>query len=159
MSNIKFLYNFIPRTWGIYDILIVQIFHCRYYYDKNIMTKVHGKRYAYKFDFHGLMAACQAQSQGGDPTNSMISATYTKYHTQQLVQNDASYSGMYATTAAASTVMASSTMSATSGVPNTSNMVKPNTTNTTSPTTIFPAPPYWPYSPPPFDPRSGHPFN
>ena len=26
----------------------------RYYYDKNIMTKVHGKRYAYKFDFHGL---------------------------------------------------------------------------------------------------------
>ncbi|KAK0088842.1 hypothetical protein PV325_010439 [Microctonus aethiopoides] len=34
----------------------------RYYYDKNIMTKVHGKRYAYKFDFHGLMMACQAQS-------------------------------------------------------------------------------------------------
>jgi len=26
----------------------------RYYYDKNIMTKIHGKRYAYKFDFHGL---------------------------------------------------------------------------------------------------------
>lgn len=23
----------------------------RYYYDKNIMTKVHGKRYAYKFDW------------------------------------------------------------------------------------------------------------
>nr|XP_022906876.1 transcriptional regulator Erg-like [Onthophagus taurus] len=36
----------------------------RYYYDKNIMSKVHGKRYAYKFDFHGLMAACQAQAQG-----------------------------------------------------------------------------------------------
>ncbi|XP_015117976.1 DNA-binding protein D-ETS-6 [Diachasma alloeum] len=34
----------------------------RYYYDKNIMTKVHGKRYAYKFDFHGLMVACQAQA-------------------------------------------------------------------------------------------------
>ncbi|XP_026666976.1 DNA-binding protein D-ETS-6-like isoform X2 [Ceratina calcarata] len=34
----------------------------RYYYDKNIMTKVHGKRYAYKFDFHGLMMACQAQA-------------------------------------------------------------------------------------------------
>lgn len=33
----------------------------RYYYDKNIMTKVHGKRYAYKFDFHGLMAACQSE--------------------------------------------------------------------------------------------------
>ncbi|XP_063982362.1 DNA-binding protein D-ETS-6-like isoform X2 [Diachasmimorpha longicaudata] len=34
----------------------------RYYYDKNIMTKVHGKRYAYKFDFHGLMVTCQAQA-------------------------------------------------------------------------------------------------
>ena len=37
----------------------------RYYYDKNIMTKVHGKRYAYKFDFHGLMMACQAQAGVG----------------------------------------------------------------------------------------------
>ncbi|KAH8353411.1 hypothetical protein KR084_010796 [Drosophila pseudotakahashii] len=44
----------------------------RYYYDKNIMTKVPGKRYAYKFDFHGLMAACQAQAQGGDPAASML---------------------------------------------------------------------------------------
>lgn len=26
------------------------------------MTKVHGKRYAYKFDFHGLMMACQSQA-------------------------------------------------------------------------------------------------
>ena len=25
------------------------------------MTKVHGKRYAYKFDFHALMQACQTQ--------------------------------------------------------------------------------------------------
>ncbi|XP_054260507.1 DNA-binding protein D-ETS-6-like [Macrosteles quadrilineatus] len=41
----------------------------RYYYDKNIMTKVHGKRYAYKFDFHGLMIACQAQSQGSSSTD------------------------------------------------------------------------------------------
>ncbi|XP_018325401.1 DNA-binding protein D-ETS-3 [Agrilus planipennis] len=37
----------------------------RYYYDKNIMTKVHGKRYAYKFDFQGLAAATQPAS--GDP--------------------------------------------------------------------------------------------
>ncbi|CAH8619278.1 unnamed protein product [Heterobilharzia americana] len=29
----------------------------RYYYDKNIMTKVHGKRYAYRFDFTGLAQA------------------------------------------------------------------------------------------------------
>ncbi|XP_030565429.1 DNA-binding protein D-ETS-6 [Drosophila novamexicana] len=51
----------------------------RYYYDKNIMTKVHGKRYAYKFDFHGLMAACQAQAQGCDPASSMISS-YKHHH-------------------------------------------------------------------------------
>ena len=36
----------------------------RYYYDKNIMKKVHGKRYTYKFDFHALMQICQ----GLDPT-------------------------------------------------------------------------------------------
>ncbi|KAK6483047.1 protein FEV-like [Huso huso] len=34
----------------------------RYYYDKNIMTKVHGKRYAYKFDFHSLAQVCQPTS-------------------------------------------------------------------------------------------------
>ncbi|CAK1549294.1 unnamed protein product [Leptosia nina] len=34
----------------------------RYYYDKNIMGKVHGKRYAYKFCWAGLAAACQAQT-------------------------------------------------------------------------------------------------
>ncbi|CAB0036848.1 unnamed protein product [Trichogramma brassicae] len=42
----------------------------RYYYDKNIMTKVHGKRYAYKFDFHGLMTACQIQS--GAPLDATV---------------------------------------------------------------------------------------
>ncbi|XP_067135570.1 DNA-binding protein D-ETS-3-like isoform X2 [Centruroides vittatus] len=31
----------------------------RYYYEKNIMTKVHGKRYAYKFDFQGLAQVTQ----------------------------------------------------------------------------------------------------
>ncbi|CAL8085624.1 unnamed protein product [Calicophoron daubneyi] len=34
----------------------------RYYYDKNIMAKVHGKRYAYKFDFGGLAQAMQSSS-------------------------------------------------------------------------------------------------
>uniref|UniRef100_A0A2K6UE60 Protein FEV n=1 Tax=Saimiri boliviensis boliviensis TaxID=39432 RepID=A0A2K6UE60_SAIBB len=29
----------------------------RYYYDKNIMSKVHGKRSAYRFDFQGLAQA------------------------------------------------------------------------------------------------------
>lgn len=39
----------------------------RYYYDKNIMTKVHGKRYAYKFDFQGIAQALQPQTQQPDP--------------------------------------------------------------------------------------------
>lgn len=34
----------------------------RYYYDKNMMTKVHGKRYAYKFDFVALYQAIQSQN-------------------------------------------------------------------------------------------------
>ncbi|XP_069473496.1 protein FEV [Ambystoma mexicanum] len=38
----------------------------RYYYDKSIMTKVHGKRYAYKFDFHGLAQVCQPTSTAAE---------------------------------------------------------------------------------------------
>ncbi|KAK2844957.1 hypothetical protein Q5P01_011616 [Channa striata] len=37
----------------------------RYYYDKSIMTKVHGKRYAYKFDFHGISQAHQNHTADG----------------------------------------------------------------------------------------------
>ncbi|CAB3404219.1 unnamed protein product [Caenorhabditis bovis] len=37
----------------------------RYYYDKNIMAKVHGKRYAYKFDFQGIAAALQPATATG----------------------------------------------------------------------------------------------
>lgn len=44
------------------------------------MSKVHGKRYAYKFDFHGLMAACQAQFQG---PGGEIAAGHYKYQTHQ----------------------------------------------------------------------------
>ena len=33
----------------------------RYYYDKNILTKIQGKRYAYKFDFPALTLSCHAQ--------------------------------------------------------------------------------------------------
>ncbi|XP_046549503.1 retroviral integration site protein Fli-1 homolog [Haliotis rubra] len=39
----------------------------RYYYDKNIMTKVHGKRYAYKFDFAGLAQAIQPAAPEPSP--------------------------------------------------------------------------------------------
>ncbi|KRF83868.1 uncharacterized protein Dvir_GJ12736, isoform B [Drosophila virilis] len=51
----------------------------RYYYDKNIMTKVHGKRYAYKFDFQGLAAATQPAAS--DPTYKYQSDLFmTPYH-------------------------------------------------------------------------------
>ncbi|XP_031616547.1 DNA-binding protein D-ETS-3 isoform X3 [Contarinia nasturtii] len=51
----------------------------RYYYDKNIMTKVHGKRYAYKFDFQGLAAATQPTAT--DPAYKYQSDLFmTPYH-------------------------------------------------------------------------------
>lgn len=54
-------------------------FDCRYYYDKNIMTKVHGKRYAYKFDFQGLAAATQPTAT--DPAYKYQSDLFmTPYH-------------------------------------------------------------------------------
>ncbi|KAM4703726.1 retroviral integration site protein Fli-1 homolog isoform 2-T2 [Rhinophrynus dorsalis] len=34
----------------------------RYYYDKNIMSKVHGKRYAYRFDFQGIQLVQQSHT-------------------------------------------------------------------------------------------------
>ncbi|KAA3675630.1 uncharacterized protein DEA37_0001773 [Paragonimus westermani] len=39
----------------------------RYYYDKNIMSKINGKRYAYKFDFTGLAQAMQPPTCGSPP--------------------------------------------------------------------------------------------
>uniref|UniRef100_A0A1A9WKY6 ETS domain-containing protein n=1 Tax=Glossina brevipalpis TaxID=37001 RepID=A0A1A9WKY6_9MUSC len=78
--------DFVAKLWGErkakpnmnYDKLSRAL---RYYYDKNIMTKVHGKRYAYKFDFHGLMAACQTQAQSCDPATNML-AGYKISHPQ-----------------------------------------------------------------------------
>ena len=58
--HFRFKYRF-----NCFPSLLLQInlnsleWSCRYYYDKNIMSKVAGKRYTYKFDFHGLMQACQ----------------------------------------------------------------------------------------------------
>ncbi len=43
----------------------------RYYYDKNILTKIPGKRYAYKFDFHALTLACRAQ-QSPTPSDTKL---------------------------------------------------------------------------------------
>jgi hypothetical protein len=64
----------------------------RYYYDKNIMTKVHGKRYAYKFDFHGLAQLNQPQV----PDNS--AAVAYKYQSDLLMR---SYAGFTYSAAAA----------------------------------------------------------
>ena len=73
----------------------------RYYYDKNIMTKVHGKRYAYKFDFNGLAqlnqptsvaAAANAAAAASMVDNSAAAAAaYTKYQSDLLMR---SYAGL-----------------------------------------------------------------
>ncbi|KAI4462747.1 ets [Holotrichia oblita] len=105
----------------------------RYYYDKNIMSKVHGKRYAYKFDFHGLMAACQAQAQGqGDVP------TYHKYQPHQSELGAALYPTTHGTTSKLPAILPSTTQHAQAS--------------------LFPPPSYWPYSASSFDPR-GPPFN
>uniref|UniRef100_H2YN35 ETS domain-containing protein n=1 Tax=Ciona savignyi TaxID=51511 RepID=H2YN35_CIOSA len=63
----------------------------RYYYDKNIMTKVHGKRYAYKFDFHGLAQAIQV-------TNNSDRYGYTYTQTPRLPSYAESMQKSYSTT-------------------------------------------------------------
>ena len=58
----------------------------RYYYDKNIMSKVHGKRYAYKYDFAGLAQAMQPVQ--ADPSvyryQSDLSYLQGYHHTSKL---------------------------------------------------------------------------
>ena len=59
----------VARRWGLrknkpnmnYDKLSRAL---RYYYDKNIMSKITGKRYAYKFDFQHLLMGgyCSAET-------------------------------------------------------------------------------------------------
>ncbi|XP_066499712.1 fli-1 proto-oncogene, ETS transcription factor-related sequence isoform X3 [Hoplias malabaricus] len=61
----------------------------RYYYDKNIMTKVHGKRYAYKFDFQGISQAHQSHPGEGAtlkyPTESPYAPGFHHTHHQPKV--------------------------------------------------------------------------
>lgn len=124
----------------------------RYYYDKNIMTKVHGKRYAYKFDFHGLMAACQQQAQGGDPTANMLSAAnYGRSLSADSIQSPPT---MYPaipssiqipliptmTTAISTPSILTSQAMVTSSQSTTSAIIKPSA-STASTSTLF-APPY-----------------
>src|SRR6218665_199107 len=62
----------------------------RYYYDKNIMTKVHGKRYAYKFDFAGLAQAIQPTTAVA--ATGVDTGTAYKYHSQGPTPTDLFYS-------------------------------------------------------------------
>lgn len=71
----------------------------RYYYDKNIMTKVHGKRYAYKFDFHGLAqlnqpssvaAAATAAASMVDNSTAAAAVAY-KYQSDLLMRSYAGF--------------------------------------------------------------------
>ncbi|MCI4391139.1 hypothetical protein PGIGA_G00130680 [Pangasianodon gigas] len=56
----------------------------RYYYDKNIMTKVHGKRYAYKFDFQGISQAHQNHPNEGSVLKYQTDVPYVQgYHSHQ----------------------------------------------------------------------------
>ncbi|XP_018327374.1 uncharacterized protein LOC108738451 [Agrilus planipennis] len=106
----------------------------RYYYDKNIMSKVHGKRYAYKFDFHGLMIACQAQAQG----QTDVTMNYTKYQPHQSELGSALYPTASSANGKLPSLLPHGAQHAQTG--------------------LFPSPPYWPYSPGSFDPRTPH-FN
>lgn len=143
--------------WGekiwVWVELNVIVWIVRYYYDKSIMTKVHGKRYAYKFDFHGLMAACHSQAQGSgcDATNSMI----PKYHPHLLMtSNDFNN---YASTSA-SNVSVPSTNSNSIGFKPLQSTALPSTSAITQPVTssVITSPDrsniFWPYTPP-FDSR------
>ena len=55
----------------------------RYYYDKNIMTKVHGKRYAYKFDFVGLSNLLH--SSASDAYKLQQDLIMSRYHCNTVV--------------------------------------------------------------------------
>lgn len=113
------------------------------------MTKVHGKRYAYKFDFHGLMAACQQQAQG-DPTANMLSAANYKYHHHHHHQYHPQQSDIQTTIPNTYAQSTSSTSSSSHQI------VKPAPS---APPTLFAPSPYWPYSPPSFDPRQSNSYN
>ncbi|XP_072122350.1 retroviral integration site protein Fli-1 homolog isoform X1 [Mobula birostris] len=55
----------------------------RYYYDKNIMTKVHGKRYAYKFDFQGIAQAHQPHAPESPIFKYSAELPFASYHHPQ----------------------------------------------------------------------------
>lgn len=119
------------------------------------MTKVHGKRYAYKFDFHGLMAACQQQAQGNDPTANMLSAAnYGRSLSTYSIQSPTSMYPTIPSTIAIPLIPAMSTAISSPNILNSQAMptssqsiasavIKPSVT-TASSSTLFPAPYYCP---------------
>lgn len=115
------------------------------------MTKVHGKRYAYKFDFHGLMAACQQQAQGSDPTASMLSAASYSRHGIHEAQASM-YSSVPSTLSIplippVSTAIPVTNSITTQSQSTSSTVIKPSVTNPAS-SSIFTPPyttSYWPY--------------
>lgn len=137
------------------------------------MTKVHGKRYAYKFDFHGLMAACQQQAQGGDPTTNMLSAANYGRHSISCDLGATTQASIYSSVpstlsipllpnvSAANSVTSQSsagttqtqsqaqTQGQTQGqLQSTSLVIKPSPSNPATAPTLFPPPystSYWPY--------------
>jgi len=70
----------------------------RYYYDKNIMTKVHGKRYAYKFDFNGLHQLNQPQ---------LPESPYAKYQ-QEMMRSSHAHAAYFKWSALSSAAATSS---------------------------------------------------
>ena len=71
----------------------------RYYYDKNIMTKVHGKRYAYKFDFAGLAQAMQPAGSEAAAYKYQQDLLLSTYHHSQKLNLMAGHPSMATSTA------------------------------------------------------------
>lgn len=116
----------------------------RYYYDKNIMTKVHGKRYAYKFDFHGLMDACRAQAQLGEPTGSgyRYSPHVDSYGAGPSSLSDTSPSRSFGTSGAAASPESVCSSGSSTTTASTSHHIP---TTSRPPTAMLPS--YWPSYP------------
>nr|XP_039248059.1 transcriptional regulator Erg-like [Styela clava] len=76
----------------------------RYYYDKNIMSKTHGKRYAYKFNFPGLAQAIQATSSSEKYGYSYASSKLPSYAESVGVQPASNYQVQIPTAEASSVI-------------------------------------------------------